>query len=219
MYVNLHPEQAARPGFELLGGDQAWELPTSEYMSLFTAPLPEANYGTMVVSTAGHWTVGTFHGLRDDSMAHQGMQNVMDFFGEAMQVWSGLVQGWLHSTVGGSSSSADTSMGGGRYTKGGRKRQVVIRAYLPGHDGCHDHFKPWTWYEQGIQSLSYNWGQIPALNRIFEVCCVWCGLVRGLGLTFLFRKNVLDNKLYNDVHFLPIDRPALLRPDAVSGWR
>lgn len=164
VYSTLHPERADTPGFSVLGGDDAWEIPPSEYMSLFTAPLPEANYGTMVVSSAGHWTVGTFRGLRNDAMPYNGIQNVMDFFGEVTEVWSGIVQGWLKG------AGRDRTTGAGQYTVGGRKRQVVVRSYLPGHDRCHLIFSPWTWYEQGGTELSYNWGQIPGLNSIFQVC-------------------------------------------------
>lgn len=167
VYHAFNPEKAEQAGFALFGGDQVWEMDPSEYMSIFTAPLPEANYGTMVVSSAGHWTVGTFPGLRDESMPGEGMGNVMDFFAQAMRVWAEMTQGWIK---GAEARKADEKRrGGGVKTKGGRRRQVLIRAYMPGHDGCHNHYEPWTWYEQRDKPLSYNWGQIPGLNKLFQV--------------------------------------------------
>lgn len=167
LYRTTNPEKAAQENFQLMaGGDQAWEILPSEYLSIFTAPLPEANYGTMVVSTAGHWTVTTLPGLKDDSMRKQGIDNVLNFFSDAMKVWAGLVQGWMT----GAEQSPEAHMGGGAYTKGGRRRQVVVRSYLPGHDNCHNLFEPWSWYKQGGPDMSYNWGFIREFNQRFAVC-------------------------------------------------
>ena len=165
LYRTTQPYHASQENFNLLGGDQVWEIPPSEYLSLFTAPLPEANYGTMVVSTAGHWTTGTFHGLRDEAMPFDGIENVLTFFGDAMPVWARLVQQWLTSAE----HAAERREGGGAVTRGGRRRQVVVRAYLPGHDACHNIFAPWAAYEQENDTLSYNWGQIKLFNQLFQV--------------------------------------------------
>lgn len=165
LYHNTQPYHAAQKDFNLLGGDQVWEFAPSEYLSLFTAPLPEANYGTMIVSTAGHWTVGTFPGLRDDSMLGEGIGNVLDFFEDAMRVWARMVQGWMS----GAEHSAERNEGGGAVTKGGRRRQIVVRAYLPGHDGCHYIMNPWRTYEQANKKLPYNWAEIKLFNREFQV--------------------------------------------------
>ncbi|THG94674.1 hypothetical protein EW026_g6840 [Hermanssonia centrifuga] len=188
VYHSLHPEQAQNEQFQLFGGDQVWELPPSEYLSLFTAPLPEANYGTLITSTAGHWTVGTIPGLKNDNLPGSGIQNVIDFFEDAMQVWAGMIQGWM---------DGEAKTGNGGKTAGGKMRQVVVRAYLPGHDGCHYIMHPWRTYEQENMKLPYNWGSIGTFNGIFE--------------------NILSAPQYKNVHYLPIDRPALLRPDAHAG--
>lgn len=174
LYRTTQPYHAAQENFNLLGGDQVWEFTPSEYLQLFTAPLPEANYGTMVVSTAGHWTVGTFAGLKNESMPGQGIDNVLSFFDEAMKVWARIVQGWMT----GAEHSADRNEGGGAVTKGGRRRQIVVRAYLPGHDGCHYIMHPWETYEQENNSLPYNWGQIKTFNKEFEVRRPACTAVR-----------------------------------------
>ncbi len=160
VYHSLHPEQAQNEQFQLFGGDQVWELPPSEYLSLFTAPLPEANYGTLITSTAGHWTVGTIPGLKNDNLPGSGIQNVIDFFEDAMQVWAGMIQGWM---------DGEAKTGNGGKTAGGKMRQVVVRAYLPGHDGCHYIMHPWRTYEQENMKLPYNWGSIGTFNGIFEV--------------------------------------------------
>ncbi|GJE90055.1 hypothetical protein PsYK624_061780 [Phanerochaete sordida] len=193
LYRTTQPYHASQENFDLLGGDQVWEIPPSEYLSIFTAPLPQANYGTMIVSTAGHWTPGTFHGLRDPDLPFDGIENVLAFFSDAMAVWARLAQQWLTSAE----RAPDAAEGGGAVTKGGRRRQVVVRAYLPGHDGCHYIFHPWKTYEQADSVLPYNWGQIKLFNQLFQA--------------------VLGSKTFRDVHFLPIDRPALLRPDAHAG--
>ena len=160
LHSKLRPEIAHDESFTLFGGDAVWEVPPSEYLTMLTTPLPYANYQTMVTSTAGHWTTGTFPGLRDSGMFAEGLQNVIDFFEIVMPVWAQLVQSWLYSD--------QTSIDMGR-TAGGRKRQVVVRAYLPGHDGCHDIHRAWEEYEQGGRHLSFNWGEIGIFNDAFEV--------------------------------------------------
>ncbi|KAF7790710.1 hypothetical protein EIP86_001666 [Pleurotus ostreatoroseus] len=189
LYKTSHPDRIGdNEDFTLFGGDGIWEIDPREVLRIFTAPLPEANYGTLITSTAGHWTVGTFPALRDDAEMGQGIQNVLDLFDEAMPVWADIMQDWL---------SVDEKLNNRGYTAGGRKREVMVRAYLPGHDGCHNIKHPWETYEQADQALSYNWGYIPTFNKLFE--------------------RALDSPKYPNVHFLPIDQPALLRPDAHSG--
>ncbi|KAI0338215.1 hypothetical protein BDW22DRAFT_1363087 [Trametopsis cervina] len=192
LYAQLHPERASQPGFELFGGDAVWEMAPAEYLGMLTAPLPEANYGTLIVSTAGHWTVGTMPGLKDTHMRGEGIDNVIEFFAESMKEWSDIAQSWLKSAEG--VRDQDRQHGGGTRTKGGRKRKALVRAYLPGHDGCHNIQSPWTWYEQGRKNLPYNWGQIPTMNEKFD--------------------HAVTSGGHADVHYLAIDGPGLLRPDA-----
>ncbi|PFH53720.1 hypothetical protein AMATHDRAFT_136828 [Amanita thiersii Skay4041] len=77
---------------------------------------------------------------------------------------------------------------------GAGKRRVLIRAYLPGHEDCHSHREPWTKIKSYSQNW-YNWNNIKEFNNIFE--------------------RVLSARIkYPDIIYLPIDRPARLRPDA-----
>lgn len=162
----LHPERAAAvENFELFGGDLVIDVPAVEYLRLFTAPLPEANYGTLVVSTGGHWTPWTLYGLHNDPAPHSDEASVFGLFEESMMAWSGLVQSWLRRAR----LHDDAEYGGGAMTMGGRRRQAVVRAYLPGHDNCHSFHRPWAVYEQANMTLTWNWEWIGPLNRIFEV--------------------------------------------------
>lgn len=162
LYKTSYPERVRDDSepFTLFGGDGIWEIEPREVLKIFTAPLPEANYGTLVTSTAGHWTVGTIPALHDEALEDQGMQNVLELFEAAMPVWADIMQDWL---------SVEQKLNNGGLTAGGMRREVVVRAYLPGHDGCHNIMHPWETYEQANQTLSYNWGYIPTLNQIFEV--------------------------------------------------
>ncbi|TFY58088.1 hypothetical protein EVG20_g8289 [Dentipellis fragilis] len=73
------------------------------------------------------------------------------------------------------------------------KRRVVVRAYLPGHEDCRNQHAPWQQWKP-YQWKWYNWPWIGEMNGIFQ--------------------KLLSGAAYPDVHYLPIDRPALLRPDA-----
>ncbi|KAI0665876.1 hypothetical protein C8Q78DRAFT_1083449 [Trametes maxima] len=186
LYRSLHPDSPIAAGNRSLFSDEAaWNLQPSEYVKLFTAPAPRGNYATMVVSTGGHWTTTLFAGLRDPALPKDGIQNVVQFFGEAMEAWAREVQALLDEA-----ERADTALVRGRKRA---PRQVVVRAYLPGHEDCHDHREPYTEVQPGKWGW-YNWNQIKDFNRQFEA--------------------VLESRKYPDIHFLPIDRPALLRPDA-----
>ena len=77
-----------------------------------------------------------------------------------------MAQGWLDAVQ----YSEDAPRGGGAVTRGGRRRQVVVRSYLPGHDGCHYHHEPWRTYEQADMKLPYNWAEIKLFNQEFQAC-------------------------------------------------
>ncbi|KAJ3493933.1 hypothetical protein NMY22_g20144 [Coprinellus aureogranulatus] len=227
MHKELHPEiYRWKEDFELFGEEAVWTMSPEEYLGIFTGGVPEANYRAMVVSTAGHWTTGLFHGYHlDDSEGGDGSRRIWANETEVSEPekdvggwrkvlmeekgggerWAEKVQSALDKSEFGviqAPSSSSPSPGGNAYppsrisgststTARMGKREVVVRAYLPGHEDCHSHrtaweeivpFK-WNWY---------NWGEIWRFNRIFE--------------------NVLQN--YANVHFLKIDRPGRLRPDA-----
>jgi len=156
------------PEFELLSNETFWSMSPVEYMDIFQN---QGNYGTLVISTGGHWTVSLFAGLKE-------IDRVLDFFRVAMKKWADDVTAML---------ARAPQTAGER-----RSRQVVIRAYLPGHEDCHDHREPWVTY-QPFKWNWYNWGQIKDFNRIFQ--------------------EVTSSPSYPDIHYLGIDQPALLRPD------
>ncbi|KAF9000458.1 hypothetical protein BDQ17DRAFT_1359645 [Cyathus striatus] len=77
----------------------------------------------------------------------------------------------------------------------GMRRRVLVRAYLPGHEDCHSHREPWKEIVPFVWGW-YNWGRFGSL------------------MGFLRFKVVSDKTKYPDIHYLGIDRPARLRPDA-----
>ncbi|TEB28408.1 hypothetical protein FA13DRAFT_1571547, partial [Coprinellus micaceus] len=176
MHKELHPEiYAANPAFQLFGDEAVWTMSPDEYMSIFTKPMPEGNYAAMVVSTAGHWTTGLFHGYHvEDGEVVLGYDGLLTFFGEVMERWAEQMQRRLDGSRGAMAP-----------------RQVVVRAYLPGHEDCHAHREAWSEILP-FKWNWYNWGEIWKYNRIFE--------------------NILSK--HANVHFLNIARPGRLRPDA-----
>ncbi|CCM03879.1 uncharacterized protein FIBRA_06030 [Fibroporia radiculosa] len=170
----------------LFSEEQFWSLsPTFYVRELFLEKAPVAHYSTLVISTGGHWTTTLMAGFADASARGGGIDGVLDFFGAAMTRWAEQVQEMLD----------DYARTAGRAERG--TKQVVVRAYLPGHEDCHDEREPWTEWKPFVWNW-YNWGSIGEFNQLFE--------------------DVLekDSNAYPDIHFLPIDRPALLRPDAHS---
>ncbi|CAL1705920.1 unnamed protein product [Somion occarium] len=179
--VDLHNELHHPPSnFTLFSDELFWSLSPKEYLDILQKPLPEGNYGTLVISTAGHWTTTLLHAFRDESKGEDagfGIDKMFPFFREAMKKWADMVQSALAADKG---------------TAGGRSRQVVVRAYLPGHENCHNHREPWAVW-QPFQWKFYNWPWIGDFNKIFE--------------------DVLSSPSYPDIHYLSIDHPGLLRPD------
>ncbi|KAJ7599084.1 hypothetical protein C8J56DRAFT_1158100 [Mycena floridula] len=175
-----HPQS----GFELFSDEQTWNLNPTEYLDLFTAPLPTANYANLIVSTGGHWHTELFWGLRDEPMPVKGIANVLKFFRYAMTLWAKLVQERLLS---------DQEESGGYVKANGQrgKRKALVRAYLPGHDDCHNYLDPWT-RVRPIMNKDYNWAYMGQFNGIFE--------------------DAVSSS--PDIHYLGIDQPARLRPDA-----
>ncbi|KAH9941120.1 uncharacterized protein BXZ73DRAFT_88307 [Epithele typhae] len=203
LYRQLHPtSKYLHNRTTLLSDEPIWNLSPEEYMGILNTPRPAGGYSTLIVSTGGHWTTHLFEGLKDDALFHEGIFNVVDFFHEAMQVWAGEVQALLDShraDDGAEEDASDKQLGlapGGRRVTTPAKprstRQVLVRAYLPGHEDCHLNSAPTRRYAKGPNGW-WNWNQIGDFNRAFA--------------------DVLDGG-YPDVHYLGIDNPALLRPDA-----
>ncbi|KAG5641481.1 hypothetical protein DXG03_005107 [Asterophora parasitica] len=153
IHEKLHPNTAAN--FSLFSKEAAWSLSPKEYLPIFL----EGGYSTLVVSTGGHWTTTLFggYGVGEPAPfkdAKPGLDGVIELFGHAMSSWADEVQEAL----------ADAA----RKDHGARKRQVLVRAYLPGHDNCHNIKLPWAEI-QVPKGASYNWGSIWRYNEIFEV--------------------------------------------------
>jgi hypothetical protein len=178
MYHTANPD--APKDFEMFSDEATWTLSPSVYLEQFTAPLPESNYRTMVVSTAGHWTTNLFRGFWNETKNEDGfgMDRLIEFFEAAMSQWANEVQTTLQE----------------HERAGNGKRRAVVRAYLPGHEDCHDHRIPWIEIQPFVWNW-WNWANIKDFNKVFE-------------------KVLSARRLYPDVHFLPIDRPGRLRPDA-----
>ena len=148
IYHSANPD--APRNVKLFSDEHVWTLSPSEYLQVFTAPMPQANYGTMIVSTGGHWTTSLFSGLHDESAEGNGIRGVLQLFKTAMPQWAQEVQSTLDQ-------EADKA-----------KRRVVIRAYLPGHEDCHNYREPWTKVKPFVWNW-FNWGSIWEFNQIFEV--------------------------------------------------
>jgi len=162
--------------FSLFSEEVFWSMSIKESMDLFLTPVPTSNYRTLVISTAGHWTTTLFSGLADSQKLGDGIHEVLRFFAHAMEKWADEVQAILTQHA-------------------ASEKDVVVRAYLPGHDNCHNIRAPWDEIEEYDRTI-YNWNWIQDFNAIFE--------------------DILSSRAYPDIHFLPIDRPARLRPDAHS---
>ncbi|KAJ3885436.1 hypothetical protein GG344DRAFT_59242 [Lentinula edodes] len=178
LHREKHPEAYEDDGnFTLFSDEAVWTLsPTTYIEDLFLLPLPYGNYANLVVSTAGHWTTSMFSGYAT-------IDGLISFFAEAMHSWAS------HTQLALSHDSPGVLLPNGQK----RNRHVLVRAYLPGHEDCHDHRRPW----EVIQPMHwnwYNWGNIAEFNRVFE--------------------DVVAEMSYPDIHYLAIDRPARLRPDA-----
>ncbi|KAF5332066.1 hypothetical protein D9758_016259 [Tetrapyrgos nigripes] len=159
--------------FKLFSDEKTWSLSPSEYVDIFTKSLPEANYGTLIIATAGHWTTTLFSGYRDESKESEGygIEGVIQFFEKAMQGWADVVQKMLDAAETerplalSKDSEGNTWRGSGTGRR--KRRQVVIRAYLTGHEGCHEHRDPWKEI-QPFEWSWYNWRYIDRFNEAFQ---------------------------------------------------
>jgi len=159
----------------LFGSEPSWDMSPTEYFSMFSAPLPGANYNSLVVSTGGHWSLKLLEGLPS------GYPDIQNLFRLAMTTWA---------------------YEAGRYLDAlGLKntRSILVRAYLPGDDNCHApeimSGGPWS-HPKSLVGASYNWEWIPRMNDAFS--------------------DIIATRGHKNLHYLGIDRPGRLRPDAVS---
>ena len=165
--ISIHnssqPENTTLKDTSLFSEEGIWTLPVKEYLNEFLSPLPKANYATMVVSTAGHWTTGVF-----SKVEPPGMEGIFNLFEAAMGRWAEEVQNALQADARDSSSSASNPSKSRLGSKKRKERRAVVRAYIPGHYNCHDIRQPWNEI-QPAEWYPWNWADIPKLNDIFEV--------------------------------------------------
>ncbi|KAF8604834.1 hypothetical protein BDV93DRAFT_491604 [Ceratobasidium sp. AG-I] len=165
---------------------ESYNLSPGTYLSIFTAPLPEANYRVLLLSTAGHWTTATLPGARDPDNVQEEATNPAVFrtFQEAVRVWTSKVTtALLDSRLSGASPGGVKS----------QDRQVLIRAYLPGHEyDCHAEPGPLSEVRKFSRDY-YNWSWVGKMNEAFR------DAIRAGS---------------PQIRYLNVDRPALLRPDA-----
>lgn len=173
MHEEMHPEfytgpDGAPSNFSLFGQEPVWTMSPNEYFGIFNKPLPEGNYATMIVSTAGHWTTGTFYGyaipdfykVSDDPPPLWHYEGLLQFYGEVMARWVAVMQRMIDEASGRSSN---------RFSMLRRHdRRVIIRPYLPGHEGCHKAREPWSEI-QPFKEDHWNWKKIWRFNKVFEV--------------------------------------------------
>ena len=144
LYTSIY---ARGPDSPLFSEEAFWSLSPREYVQQFTSK--ENNYQTMVVSTAGHWTTGLFLGMRDANSKGDGVGNILQFFVHATAMWADLVQRIL--------DESDR-----------KDRQVIVRAYLSGHEDCFNRFEPYTTIH-GYTTHWWNWSWMTEYNDIFKV--------------------------------------------------
>jgi hypothetical protein len=213
MHKELHPEfyksttNDSAP-FKLFGEEAVWTIPPSTYLTdIFLSPT--SHYRTLIVSTAGHWTTNLFAGYNkgknpaeeEENLEEKkegdpvyGYDGLVGFFAEAMQRWAESVQAAFDSASAVRPERpyppppAPPSQGGEVAAVQMRPRTAVVRAYLPGHEDCHEHRSAW----QEVVPFKWNWwnwGEIWRYNQVFEVSSVlsrpafflslfaacWCG--------------------------------------------
>ncbi|PPR07553.1 hypothetical protein CVT24_008749 [Panaeolus cyanescens] len=166
----------------LFSDEKVWTVSLEEYLAEFLEPRPEANYKTMIVSTGGHWTTSLFSKTLPSG---PGIEGVMLLFEGAVKRWAERVQGAITEY-----NKQRTWRWGSKESK----KEVLIRAYLPGHEDCHKFDKPWDEIQPFVWNW-FNWGEIWRYNWSFE-------------------KLLAERKKFPNIHYLGIDRPARLRPDA-----
>ncbi|KIJ34838.1 hypothetical protein M422DRAFT_34933 [Sphaerobolus stellatus SS14] len=166
------------------GGDDVWDLDPSVCVPIFLAPLPEANFRTMIFNTAGHWTVGTLPGFEASGL---GYTQMLEFFSLSMD-------SWIRSMVDMLEHAKEDDEANGIKRK--RERQIVVRGYNPGHDACNLAQNrlggPLEEWNEGW-THSWNWKWIRKFNGIFE--------------------NLIQTWNHPNIHYLPLEKIGLLRPD------
>lgn len=159
IHREIQPPATILEDDSLFGEQAVWTVPLPEYLTEFLAPLPTGNYKTMVVNTAGHWTIEAFA-----KTSPPGIEGVINLFKHAVQRWADEVEARIEA----SARAAGWSWRWSPAAQKASRKRVVVRAYIPGHEECHNARNPsktvqpyvWNWY---------NWGEIWQFNDIFDV--------------------------------------------------
>ncbi|BGP36317.1 hypothetical protein JCM10450v2_000213 [Rhodotorula kratochvilovae] len=162
------PQSAETPVSQLFTDYPVQSPPIDEYLARFFAP--EHNYHALVFSTAAHFTPREF-------AFPEGQPAIAPFYEAVVRRWVDEARNALERDEGGT-------------------REIIVRGASSGHDQCHDRLEgPLNKTETPSQE-SYNWGEIPRYNDVFE------GIVKEAN--------------HSRLSYLALERPSQLRPDAHS---
>ncbi|KZV92261.1 hypothetical protein EXIGLDRAFT_614623 [Exidia glandulosa HHB12029] len=191
LYARVAPDKtkSANPEIRELYGnieEVVFNAHSAEVLALFTSP-PPLNYGALILSSGAHWTDTVFGALESPS-------EIISFFGATVAHWVTRVAEALAPV---SRPSWATSVSWSGFTSSGKPRQVVVRAANWGSEDCLSDKVRWGGPTPHIPPLTkpfWNWGWIPLLNEAAQ--------------------RAVSEAQHPQIHYLPIERPAMLRPDA-----
>ncbi|KAF8513175.1 hypothetical protein BU17DRAFT_53470 [Hysterangium stoloniferum] len=158
----LNKSSSASPP-ELFSEQLVWAPDPAIYLPFFLGTLPY-NYQTLILNTAGHWVTSLFMGFANHNESEgYGLAPLLEFFGDAMDILLRNLSDALEDA-----NERDQWLGGRRL----KERQVIIRAYNPGHPNCHNAevllggpVDPYP--EDNLKGL-WNWWWIRKFNDVFK---------------------------------------------------
>ncbi|EJD41251.1 hypothetical protein AURDEDRAFT_90398 [Auricularia subglabra TFB-10046 SS5] len=191
LYARVAPDRVKsdNPDPEALYGnlqEALFNLDSSEVLALFTSP-PPLNFGTLIISTGAHWTQSVFGALH-------GYEEILEFLGHTARLWLERVAEALKPVASPKWSTAQRWL---PKTSAGYKRRVVVRSANWGSEDCMTEAVRMGGAVDEVPVLKqnkYNWDWITKMNDMFEKVV-----------------KEFDHPL---VHYLGIERPCLMRPDA-----
>ncbi|TNY21686.1 hypothetical protein DMC30DRAFT_394432 [Rhodotorula diobovata] len=163
------PHSADTPSSQLFTDYPVQSPSIDEYLARFFAP--EHRYHALVFSTAAHFTPREF-------AFRGGQAAIAPFFQTIARRWVDVAREYL---------DRDEPTG---------TREIIVRGASSGHDACHERVGgPLNASETPAQT-SYNWGEIPRYNKVFE--------------------DLVEKADHPRLSYLTLERPSQLRPDAHS---
>lgn len=166
-----------------------------------------ANYRALVFSTGAHFSARQF----DFNGGASGRPDLEDeapteFFQLAMRAWVARVAEAM-----------------GEAGRAGEGKEVLIRPTNVGHDACHEALAPLKEVDRSA-SVAYNWKELWRMNEAAEVRSPssaslatpeYGALWPAADVSTLCAQDIVRDLAHPQVHFLDLNRPAALRPDAV----